>query len=166
VAAQGIAPVGAIDGPGSERDKEGRPMIRATLATAMMLTAATAGAETIEVQMLNRGEEGVMVFEPAYVDAAVGDVIRFVPTDPGHNAESIEGMLPEGVEPFKSRINQEFELELTEEGLYGVQCTPHYRMGMVALIQAGDPVNLEAARAVEHPGKAAERFPPLFERVE
>ena len=71
-------------------------------------------------------------------------------------------MLPEGVAAFKSKINDEFTVTVTEAGVYGVKCTPHYGMGMVALIVAGDPVNLDAAKAVSHPGKAKKVFAELF----
>jgi pseudoazurin len=134
-------------------------------AVAAMLLATTAFAENFEVQMLNKGTEGAMVFEPAFIKAAVGDTVTFLSPDKGHNAESIEGMLPDGVEPFKSEMSKDFTLNLTSEGLYGVKCTPHYAMGMVALIQVGAPVNLDAAAAVVQKGKAKARFEPLFAQV-
>lgn len=134
-------------------------------AAAALMLATSAFAETIEIKMLNKGADGAMVFEPAFVKAAVGDTINFVSPDKGHNAESIEGMLPEGVEPFKSKISEDFTLTLTAEGVYGVKCTPHYAMGMVALIQVGAPVNLDAAAAVVQKGKAKARFEPLFAQV-
>lgn len=138
-------------------------LITASLA-ALLLTAA-ANAENFDVKMLNKGAEGAMVFEPAFVKAAVGDTITFISTDKGHNAESLEGMLPEGVEAFKSGMGEDFVLTLTAEGLYGIKCTPHYSMGMVALIQAGAPVNLDVAAAVTQKGKAKTRFEPLFAQV-
>lgn len=138
-------------------------LIAASLA--VLLLAPAAQAENFEVLMLNKGAEGAMVFEPAYVQAAVGDTITFISTDKGHNAEGIKGMLPEGAEAFKSKLGDNFVLTLTAEGLYGVKCTPHYTMGMVALIQVGAPVNLEEATAVVHKGKAKTRFEPLFEQI-
>ncbi|MBR9892017.1 pseudoazurin [Salipiger bermudensis] len=137
-------------------------MMAATLA----VTATVAGAETVEIKMLNRGEAGAMVFEPAFVKVEAGDVIKFVPTDKGHNAESIDGMLPDGVEAFKSKMNKEFELTTTAEGVYGIKCTPHYAMGMVALIQVGDAVNLDAAAGVKQRGKSKDRMAELLEQVE
>ncbi len=134
-------------------------------ALAMMLLGGTAIAENFDVQMLNKGAEGAMVFEPAFVRAAVGDTVTFVSPDKGHNAESIEGMLPEGVEPFKSEMSKDFTLTLTAEGVYGIKCTPHYAMGMVALIQVGAPVNLDAVADVVQKGKAKTRFEPLFAQV-
>lgn len=144
-------------------------MRKTIIAATAILTMGTAfaNAAEFEVKMLNKGAEGMMVFEPAFVKAEPGDTIRFVPTDKGHNVEAVESMLPEGVETFKSKFNKEYVLELKEDGIYGIVCTPHYGMGMVALIAAGDPVNLEEARAVEHKGKKAkERFAKAFEQLD
>lgn len=136
------------------------------LTAALALAAAGANAEVIEVHMLNKGETGLMVFEPAFVKAQPGDVIKFIPTDRSHNAESIDGMLPEGVEEFASKINEEFELTVDAEGLYGVKCKPHWAMGMVALIQVGEPVNLEEAADAKQRGKAKDRMADLIAQVE
>jgi pseudoazurin len=142
-------------------------MIKKLIAGSMLaMIAVSAQAETFEVQMLNKGKEGAMVFEPAFVKAEVGDVIRFLPTDKGHNVEDIKGMLPEGAERFKTKFNKEFDLKVEQEGLYGIKCTPHYAMGMIALIQVGDAVNLEEAKAVKQKGKAKGRMADLFEKVE
>ena len=61
-------------------------------------------AENFEVKMLNRGLSGSMVFEPNFLKVNVGDIIYFKSTDKGHNVESIKGMLPIGVQKFKSKI--------------------------------------------------------------
>ncbi len=138
-------------------------LIAASLAA--LLLASAAYAENFDVQMLNKGADGAMVFEPAFVKAAVGDTVTFISSDKGHNAEGIKGMLPEGVEEFKSAMGKDYVLTLIAEGLYGVKCTPHYSMGMVALIQAGSPVNKDAVMAVEQKGKAKTRFEPLLAQI-
>ncbi len=138
-------------------------LIAASLAA--MLLAPAAFAENFDVKMLNKGAEGAMVFEPAFVKAAVGDTVTFIATDKGHNAEGIDKMLPEGVEEFKSDMGKDYVLTLTAEGLYGVKCTPHYTMGMVALVQAGTPVNQDAVAAVVLKGKAKTRFEPLVAQI-
>lgn len=134
----------------------------ATLLAVPALVLALAGpglAAEHEVHMLNKGQAGTMVFEPAFVKAEPGDTIRFIPTDKSHNVEAIKEILPEGVEVFKSKINEEYTLAVTEAGLYGVKCTPHFAMGMVALIQVGDaPANLEAAKTAKMSKKARERM--------
>jgi pseudoazurin len=99
------------------------------------------------------------------VKAEVGDTIRFVPTDKGHNAESIKGMLPDGAEPFKGKFGKEVMITVEKEGVYGVKCSPHYSMGMVALIKVGEGSNTEKAAAAKHPGKAGKNFAELFGQV-
>ncbi|MBC7281605.1 pseudoazurin [Hoeflea sp.] len=139
-----------------------RSIITALALGAAVTVTGVAQAAEIEVHMLNKGAKGAMVFEPDLIVAAPGDTIRFVPTDKGHNVETIAGMLPDGVEPFKSKYNKEFAITLDAEGIYGVKCTPHYAMGMVALIQVGEPTNLEDAKAVKQSGKAKIVFTELF----
>ncbi|WP_343312719.1 pseudoazurin [Brucella sp. BE17] len=131
-----------------------------------LVFAFQANAADHQVKMLNKGEKGAMVFEPDFIKAEVGDTVTFVPTDKGHDAQSIKGMLPEGVEPFKGKINQEVTVTVDKEGVYGVKCAPHYGMGMVALIVAGQPANLETAKAVKHPGKAKKVFEELYSQAE
>ena len=140
------------------------PMMRALLATVAIGLAAPAYAANFEVHMMNKGEAGTMVFEPALTKIAPGDTVTFIPTDKGHNAETIPGMLPEGGETFKGKIGQEVVATFTVVGAYGVKCTPHLGMGMVALIVVGDvpPANLDAVKAVKLPKKALDRFEATY----
>lgn len=132
-----------------------------------LVLMAPAFAAEHEVHMLNKGAVGAMVFEPAFVKAAPGDTIHFIPTDKGHNVEAIKEILPAGVEVFKSKINEEFTLTVTEPGLYGVKCTPHFAMGMVGLIQVGEaPANLEAAKTAKMSKKARERMDAELAQVQ
>lgn len=134
---------------------------------AILAFAGTGFAADYQVQMLNKGEDGPMVFEPAFVRAEPGDTITFVPTDKSHNVEAIAEILPEGVEPFKSKLNEEFVLTVTEPGVYAVKCTPHFAMGMVGLIQVGEaPANLEAAKSAKMSKKARERMDAAIAQVE
>ena len=136
-----------------------------TLAALLLLTvgAPAALAANHEVLMLNKGETGTMVFEPALLEIAVGDTVTFVPTDKGHNAGTIKGMLPEGAEPFKGKMSAEVSVTFDTPGAYGIKCAPHLGMGMVALVVVGDvPGNLDDAMAVKHPKVAKERFDAMF----
>lgn len=119
-----------------------------------LLAALPAHAADFEVKMLNRGEAGAMVFEPAFLRVAPGDTVTFVPTDRSHNAESIGGMTPEGADPFKGRMNEAVTVTFEKEGIYGYKCLPHYAMGMVGVVVVGDPENLAEAAKASHPGKA------------
>nr|WP_162787114.1 pseudoazurin [Notoacmeibacter marinus] len=119
----------------------------ARISAAMVIALALAGAATaatVEVEMLNKGEEGTMVFEPAFVRIQPGDTVKFIAADKGHNAESIKGMIPEGAEPFAGKINEEIEVTLEAPGIYGVMCKPHFAMGMVMTIAAGDEAEMPA----------------------
>jgi pseudoazurin len=92
--------------------------------------------------------------------------VRFLPTNKGHNAESIAGMAPEGTAPFKGEMNKELVVTFETPGVYGYQCKPHYGMGMVGLIVVGDETpNIENAKSVTHPGKAKQVFAKLFELI-
>ena len=116
--------------------------------------------------MLNKGEAGIMVFEPASLEIAPGDTVHFRAVDKGHNGASIEGMVPEGVATWKGGLSKDVDVTFDAEGVYGVRCVPHYPMGMVALIVVGDPSgNLEAAREVKHPGRAKQRMADLLDRL-
>ncbi|MBT9369578.1 pseudoazurin [Rhizobium sp. CSW-27] len=131
------------------------------LALGPALAASGAFAADIEVKMLNKGATGeAMVFEPAAVRAAVGDTIHFVPVDKGHDAAAVKELLPEGVEEFKGKMNQELVLTVEKEGAYVVKCTPHWGMGMVALVVVGEgaPANLDAVKAAKMPKKTRERL--------
>ena len=130
-----------------------------------LLAAGTALAADHQIQLLNKGEKGAMVFQPAFVAAAPGDTVTFVPTDKSHNAEIIKDMLPEGAEPFKGKMNEPITVTLAAEGVYGIKCAPHYGMGMVALIAVGNAVNLEQAKTVKQTGKAKKVFEELFAQV-
>lgn len=140
-----------------------RTLLVGTALLAMLAPSAALAADH-RVEMLNRGDAGAMVFEPALVRIAVGDTVTFVPTNPGHNAETIAGMIPDGAEPFKGRISQEITVTFSEPGAYGIKCLPHFNMGMVALVVVGEapPANLEDVKAIAVPPLAKERLDVLF----
>jgi pseudoazurin len=152
----------------TQKGQKGKKMKYISFTTAafaaMMITGAAYAADH-QVQMLNKGTQGVMVFEPNFIEAAPGDTVTFVPTDKGHDASSIDGMLPEGAQPFKGEISKPITVTIDKEGVYGVKCVPHYGMGMVALIVAGKPANLDQAKKVKQPGKAKKVFEELFAKV-
>ncbi|MGE3831036.1 MAG: pseudoazurin [Parvibaculaceae bacterium] len=142
-----------------------RKLLSAAIAATVLLTAGLAAAAEVQVKMLNKGEKGAFVFEPDLVQIAPGDTVTFVSTDKGHDAETIKGMIPEGAQGFKSELSKDFSIVLTQNGIYGIRCTPHYGMGMVAMIVVGTPDNLAAAQAVKHPGKAKKVFAGLFTQL-
>ena len=142
-----------------------RKVLGLATAAVLAIAAGNAVAAEIEVKMLNKGAEGVMVFEPALVKIAPGDTIRFVSTDKGHNAESIKGMLPADATPFVGKNGEDVAVTFDKAGIYGVKCLPHYGMGMVAMVVVGTPANIEQAKTVPQPGKAKQVMAGLFERL-
>lgn len=132
--------------------------MRRLAALILVLIPTFASAELHEVKMLNRNESGSMVYEPSYLTIAPGDTVKFLATRPGHNAATIEAMVPEGAEPFKGKLNEEIEVTLTVPGIYGVKCTPHYAMGMVMLIQVGDTPATPADLPLDIPPRAKDRL--------
>ena len=145
----------------------------ATLVAGPALAEGEAAAEPkmIEVQMLNKHPETgqPMQFVPRIIHANVGDTIKFLATDKGHNAVSNKKMLPEGAEGFKGGMNKEVEYVVETPGFLGIECTPHRSVGMVGLIVAegeGKLANLEDAMKVRHSGKAKKAWEEIWEEAE
>jgi pseudoazurin len=139
-----------------------KKLVFAAAAVALLAAGAASAAEH-EVKMLNKGAQGPMAFEPQVIRIAPGDTVRFLATDKGHNAETLDGMTPEGAPAFKGKMNQDVTVAFEQPGVYGYQCKPHYTMGMVGLVVVGDAAsNLEAAKLVPHKGRAKARMAEAF----
>jgi pseudoazurin len=147
------------------------PVERETMKSAILLMAAMiaapACAKEHQVKMLNQGTEGAMVFEPAVVKAMPGDTVKFLATNPGHNAQTIAGMLPDGEGEQKGAMGKEFVLTVKSPGIYGIKCLPHYSMGMVGVVQVGKgpSTNLAAAQGVKLPPLAKKRMDAYLAQV-
>jgi len=137
-------------------------------AVAALALAGAASAAEHQVKMLNHGSQGMMAFENPVIKAKVGDTVRFIPTHPGHNAESIAGMLPPGAVMVKGAMSKEVVVKLTKPGVYGFKCAPHFGLGMVAVVQVGDgKVNKVEAQALaaKAPPLARKRFAATFAQL-
>lgn len=143
--------------------------MRSILLSSAVLIGSSFGAfaETIEIEMLNKNGAGDrMVFSEELIRAEVGDVIRFVPTDKSHNAQSVKGALPENQDAFKGKMNKAVEYTITETGLTAVVCLPHQAMGMVALVVVGDDLsNAEQILDARIPGKGKAKIEALIEEA-
>ncbi|MEM1403037.1 MAG: plastocyanin/azurin family copper-binding protein [Pseudomonadota bacterium] len=108
--------------------------------------ASALHAEEHIIEMRNQGDDGTMVFQPAFLKVALGDTVTFEPTQKGgHNTQST--LVPEGAESWKSAYDTAISIEMTVEGVYVYVCQPHIVLGMAGVIQVGEAVNLEAAKA-------------------
>jgi pseudoazurin len=132
----------------------------ALLASAMLASVSlTASAAEIVINLKNKGADGsIMVFEPGFVRAAVGDTIKFVPVDKGHFVQNLPAMWPEGVPEVKGKVSEELDVKLDKDGLYAFKCAPHFPMGMVALVQVGNAPVTDAVKAIKVPGPAGKRI--------
>jgi pseudoazurin len=108
---------------------------------ASLLSASLANAATHEIKMLNNGKDGIMVFEPAFLKAKKGDVIKFVPTDAGHDVASVS--IPKGAKSWTGEVGKAVTTTLTKEGVYLYECKVHLPMAMIGVIQVGKASNLD-----------------------
>ena len=61
-------------------------------------------------------------FDPQITFAQPGDTVTW--TDmPAHDTASIEGVIPEGAEPWRSKMGENFTVTVEKEGAYVYQCT-------------------------------------------
>ena len=99
------------------------------------------------VKMLNRGNSGNMVFEPAVIKISVGDTIHFRAADKSHSSISIEGMIPLGQSGWEGSLSQDKSVTFDTEGVYVYKCEPHGMIGMLGVVQVGNAVNIKEIRA-------------------
>lgn len=84
--------------------------------TLLLAASPAAQAYTHEVKMLNRNACGSMVYEPDFVEAVPDDIVKFINRSSGHNAVTIDGVVPDGHPGFRGKINEEIEVKLDQEG--------------------------------------------------
>lgn len=92
------------------------------------------------VKMLNSNHEGIMVFEPGFLQINIGDTVYFEATDAGHDAVSI---LTPG-EAWRVGFTGG-KVTFNDEGIHIYYCTPHKSMAMYGIIQVGEAVNKDEA---------------------
>jgi pseudoazurin len=105
--------------------------------------------------MLNSGEGGQMIFEPAVLKVSVGDTIHFKAVDMSHNSAVIDGMLPAGAESWAGQMNMDISVTLDTEGVYVYQCDPHVMMAMIGVIQVGEATNINDIKAATNTLKSS-----------
>lgn len=112
-----------------------------TLAALILLTSTQAVmAENVTVTARATAYDPVVVFiEP-------GESVVWTNMS-GHNAVTIEGLIPEGAEGFDIPMGENGSATLEQEGVYVYKCTPHFAMGMGGAIVVGNPGNFEDVKA-------------------
>ena len=129
--------------------------------------SAAGSAHDFEVKMLNKGDGQLFHYAPNILHVAPGDTVTFVSATPGHDVQSIRGMIPEGAKPIRVNFNRTETVTFEVPGIYGFKCTPHAAFGMVGVIVVGDPANgdtaHEAARAL--PAKARATMLKILDEI-
>ena len=118
----------------------------------------------IIINMLNLREDGErMVYSQDVVNIEVGDTVKWLPKDGGHNVEFVAG--PDNFEiPPKSYINREVSIKFDIPGIYLYVCSPHSIMGMIGIIVVGnDTSNKEKIASYDIGGKGSKKLKKLLE---
>ncbi|MGR8918909.1 MAG: plastocyanin/azurin family copper-binding protein [Gammaproteobacteria bacterium] len=129
------------------------PVAAAETPPAAAATSEAAGAPPVQAGAEpstgpeNHVVKGVVTqWQPLLLMAQPGDSVTFTNMT-GHDTESLEGMIPEGAEHWRSQLGEEgFTITLPVAGAYVYKCNPHITTGMVGIIIVGDPaaVDLDA----------------------
>lgn len=99
-------------------------------------------AQNHQVKLLTMTKDGQsMVMFPGFIKVAKGDSITFIPSDATHNVESVS--VPSDAAPFNSAMGAEVTITFNNNGVYLYKCTPHFALGMLGVVQVGEPANLQ-----------------------
>ncbi len=110
----------------------------------LCLLVSFISAENFDIKMVNADVSGqVMVFDPPFIKANIGDTVTFLPTDMLHNSQSVPGLIPSSASSWNGAMNEKITIELNTEGVYVYQCTPHIALGMIGVIQVGEATNID-----------------------
>ncbi len=121
-------------------------------------------AATVEVEMLNRLGKESMVYSKNIVNIEAGDTVKWLSASKGHNVQFLT--VPEGVDPFKSKLSVDTEYTFTIPGIYLYQCTPHKSMGMIAVVVVGaNKDNLNEISSTRVGGKSKKRLAQILETL-
>ena len=127
------------------------------------LLTINAFSKEVVLEMLNKRDDGEkMVFSEDVVKVDVGDAIKWLATNKGHNVEFIAG--PDGATlPPKSGLNKDVSVKFEKPGVYLYICTPHKVMGMIGLVVVGgDLSNKDSIAGVKMIGRGKKKLASLI----
>jgi len=133
-----------------------KPSTLFSLVAALLLTLSSALVEAQENHLINAQTR---MFAPDILYIQPGDSVQWQNMT-SHDTVSIEGLVPEGAQPWRGAISENFGVTLTVEGVYAYVCEPHIGFGMMGVIVVGKPVNIDAAMAF-----AQEKLEGPFRRI-
>ena len=134
-----------------------------SLALILIFQFSSVHSADVEIEMLNKLGNEMMVYSKKIVRVDVGQTVLWKSTDKGHNVQFIKGGVPQGVEKFKSRMNQDVEYTFKIPGIYAYWCTPHKSMGMIGFIVVGnDKSNIEDIKKIKFMARSKKIAPDLI----
>lgn len=111
----------------------------------IFLMPIISGAKTHTLELHDEHDGQAMVFDPGYLSVEPGDTINIVPKNAGHEPQVV--FAPEGETLHKGKTDEELTFTVTQEGVYILDCANHGVMGMVGIIQVGNPTNIDKAKS-------------------
>jgi pseudoazurin len=126
----------------------------------------TASTKEVVIEMLNKRDDGQkMVYSQDVANIDIGDSIKWVPSDKGHNVEFVGG--PDGATlPARSGLNKEVSITFDKPGIYLYVCTPHKVMGMIALVIVGeDLTNKDTIAKIKMLGRGKKKLASLISKL-
>ena len=136
---QRIEPVGKLNYAGSGSSDNESEIQTASAERESICKTAEGDFKTYKVKMLNQGDQGSMIFEPAFIKINTCDSINFEMSDAGHNAVTVAA--PAGSVPFDTKYKPSTLVQFDTNGIYLYKCAPHAMMAMAGLIQVSDASN-------------------------
>ena len=117
----------------------------------MKIASTIAALTVLLVSFSAMAEEHVVAagatnFNPIHLFVKPGDTVKWINMTI-HDTQSMEGLIPEGAEHWKSNIGQELAITVDAEGVYIYKCNPHYANGMVGAIIVGEANNMDQIEA-------------------
>ena len=131
-----------------------------------LLYSFTVFSKEVVVDMLNKRDDGQkMVYSQDVVKIDVGDTVKWIPKDGGHNVEFVAG--PDGWEiPPKSFLNKEVVMKFEKPGIYLYICSPHSIMGMIGLVVVGGDIsNKDSIAAYDVGGRGSRKLKALIKEM-
>ena len=112
--------------------------VNALLTALLTMGSGAAFADTVEIKAL------ATKFEPEIVYIKPGDTVKWT-NMAAHDTASVAGMIPEGAQPWQSKMGEDFSVTLDKEGAYVYKCSPHVSLGMTGAVVVGEgkPQNLD-----------------------
>lgn len=124
------------EGPSAENGSEPAAMSTEVKSSDNMQAAAP------ETHIINAEAR---IFKPDILYINPGDTVHWQNMT-SHNTVSVEGMIPEGADPWRGALGENLQVTLDVEGIYAYVCEPHIGFGMVGLIIVGHPTTLDEVK--------------------